>query len=142
MHFRTDPANISFERLQDEVIIIDLANGAYYSGSGPAADLWTLISNGVAVDDAVAVLSAAYRADQSVVRRDVDSCLQKLIDLAIISVESEQAERPSVLLPEGPRGAWTAPIFDEYTEMWDLLKADPIHDVGEAGWPFAQPKAR
>jgi len=44
MRYPIDATNISHERLEDEVIIINLARGAYYSGSGPAADVWTLIS--------------------------------------------------------------------------------------------------
>ena len=42
MQFLIDTQNISHERLNDEVIIINLASAAYYSGSGTASDLWTL----------------------------------------------------------------------------------------------------
>lgn len=143
MHHVIDPTRVSHERLQDEVIIINLASGSYFSGSGTAADLWTLISAGTTIDEAVGVLTAAYGADIALVRREVEACVQMLLDRDVIA-QDPSAAHPCALptLPEISRNGWTAPTFDEYTDMWDLLQADPIHDVGDAGWPFTQPQPK
>jgi hypothetical protein len=138
MRYSIDAKNISHERLEDEVIIINLARGAYYSGSGPAADVWTLISQGAFVDETTALLSAAYAHDAELVRTDVEQCVATMVEREIIQGD-ETAGRPKaeLALPEAARTGWTMPNFDECMDMWDLIQLDPIHDVGEAGWPFA-----
>lgn len=134
--------DVSHERLSDEVIIINLPKGAYYSGSGTAADLWTLISGGATVEEAAKILAAAYAADEALVLSEIDTCVQKLEAAGIIGAGDEQGNISLAALPHVPRAAWVAPVFDEYTDMWDLLRADPIHDVGETGWPYAMPNSK
>jgi hypothetical protein len=136
MQFNIDPISVSHERMQDEVIVINLASGAYYSGSGTAADLWTLLAAGVTADGISATLAPLYAADLSQVSREVNDCLKLLVDRQVITPGAGKTE-PATELPPMQRGAWAPPVFDEYTDMWDLLQADPIHDVGEAGWPYA-----
>ena len=142
MGSQVDTVCISHERLGDEVIIINLARGSYYSGSGTAADLWTLISSGATMDEASAVLASVYDEEEAVVRRDVEPCFQKLITNGIVTHNPEQHKAQLPSLPAIARGAWAVPVFDEYTDMWDLLQADPIHDVGETGWPFIVPQSK
>lgn len=141
MRFSVVSANVSHERMQDEVIIINMVSGAYYSGSGPAADFWTLISGGASIEETARTLADAYGADPAIVSKDVEAAAGTLETLGLV-IRSDPgaavvADHP---LPDAERGAWAIPTFDEYTDMWDLLQADPIHDVGEAGWPFAVPK--
>jgi coenzyme PQQ synthesis protein D (PqqD) len=140
MRYFIDARNISHERLQDEVIIINLERGAYYSGSGNAADIWTLISQGATIDEVATLLSAAFSCEKSVVLRDVENCVRTMIERGIIQPDDGHArEAPALTLPHADRGEWTEPHFDECMDMWDLIQLDPIHDVGEAGWPFATP---
>lgn len=138
MGYSVDPNRVSHERLQDEVIIINMVSGAYYSGSGSAADVWTLISSGASIENAAAVLAAAYSSDEALVLKDVQACVSFLLDRKIID-ETPESDNGVSHLVEAATVPWTAPVFDEYTDMWDLILLDPIHDVGEAGWPYVQP---
>jgi hypothetical protein len=141
--FIIDPKNISHERLQDEVIIINLASGAYFSGTGPAADVWTLLLSGASLDEAAVTLAAVYSSDESAIREDLNACVSMLLERQVLSEAADVLPIVTVpILPEVVRGAWASPVFDEYTDMWDLLQFDPIHDVGEAGWPYATPNAK
>ena len=142
VRFAIDPNRVSHERLQDEVIIINLASGAYLSGSGPAADLWTLVAGGASIDETVAVLAQAYAADPCAIRDDVAASVRTLVERTILIEVTGGAPAEGLVLPEATRGAWAKPGFDEYTDMWDLLQFDPIHDVGEAGWPHAAPTGK
>ncbi|MEO7775519.1 MAG: PqqD family protein [Steroidobacteraceae bacterium] len=141
--FVVDPTNISHERLQDEVIIINVGSGAYFSGSGPTADMWTLVSQGATVEEATGILAAAYSADEATVSSDLSGCVDHLLALGILAPSPADVQVVATLtLPDLPRGQWAAPAFEEYSDMWDLLKYDPIHDVNETGWPYAAPIAR
>jgi hypothetical protein len=34
---------------------------------------------------------------------------------------------------------YTKPVLNKYTDMQQLLLADPLHEVQEAGWPHTKP---
>ena len=50
MRYCVDKSCVKHDRLQDEVIIINVATGSYYSGSGTAADIWSLFAQGTSLD--------------------------------------------------------------------------------------------
>lgn len=137
--FAVNSQRISSERLGDEVILIDATNGAYYSGAGPVADAWTLLAAGVEIDEAISRLASIYGVSEEGVRLDTLALADFLVAREILGEVEPSAAAGMVELPEMDRSSWTTPQFEEYTDMWDLLKADPIHDVGEAGWPYAMP---
>jgi Coenzyme PQQ synthesis protein D (PqqD) len=143
MRFLVDNHNISHERLNDEVIIINLTSAAYYSGVGTASDLWALICQGASTEEAAKLLASTYKCDKETVSRDVSACLASLVKVGIVMAhDTTSASVAKLSLPAADRSEWIAPHFDEYLDMWDLLQFDPVHDVGEAGWPVAtSPKA-
>ena len=140
MRYVVDKTCVTHDRLEDEVIIINVATGAYYSGSGTAADVWSLVSQGASVAEVARKLASAYDGDEHVVLRDVDKCVATLAERCLIQrCTSGTPSRSELVLPPAVRTTWTAPDFDEYTDMWDLIKLDPIHEADEVGWPVAKP---
>ena len=143
MRYSIDARRISHERFHDEVIVINAAAGSYYSGSGTAADLWTLVSQGAGIVEATTILAAAYSCDEETVSGDIEKSIGSLIERNIIQGNDDLSQsKVEFVLPDAVRKIWTAPEFDEYTDMWDLIQLDPIHDVGDAGWPFAAPTSK
>ena len=140
MRYKIDSNLVSHERLQDEVIIINVATGSYFSGSGTAADLWTLIAAGASLDEIVSTLAGIYGAEADSIRGDLEACIAKLVERDVIGIAGPGTVAGAGKLPDLQRAPWSPPVFDEYTDMWDLLQADPIHDVGETGWPYAAPR--
>lgn len=140
MRYLIDSNRVSHERLQDEVIIINVATGSYFSGSGTAADLWTLVAAGASFDKIVSALADAYGTDAASIRSDVEVCIGQLMKSGVISLAEGTAATGPVKLPDVQRQSWSPPGFDEYTDMWDLLQADPIHDVADTGWPYVTPR--
>lgn len=147
MRYRIDARRITHERLGDEVIIIDVSRGAYYAGTGPAADLWTLVSQNASLEQATQELASLYACNPEVALRDIKSALDFLVAREVLQLWSDTQEheakaREAAALPDIARAAWAPPRFDEYLDMWDLIQLDPIHDVGDAGWPFVAPAPR
>src|SRR2546430_8577258 len=71
--------HVAHERLDDEVVVINLESGAYYALDGPAADCWTLLSAGTSIDRTVDTLAERHGADPNVVRADVDALAAELV---------------------------------------------------------------
>jgi hypothetical protein len=140
MRYFVDKSSVTHDRLEDEVIIINVATGSYFSGSGPAADLWSLVSQGASTAEAARKLAAEYSCDEEMVLRDVAKSIDLLAERGLIQGNDDgAASHPELVLPPAVRNAWTSPAFDEYTDMWDLIRMDPIHEADEVGWPM--PKA-
>jgi hypothetical protein len=135
-----DKANVTHDRLEDEVIIINATTGSYFSGLGPAADIWTLISQGASIAAAVKILASEYSCGEDEILTDVVTCVDLLIERNLVQ-RGDQASPPNdgLALPQAARKAWTVPGFDEHMDMWDLIKLDPIHETDDAGWPSARP---
>jgi hypothetical protein len=139
VRYCVDKSKVTDDRLEDEVIIINTATGCYYSGSGTAADVWSLVSQGASVAEAAQDLAAAYSCTEQTVLPDVSKCIDFLVDRGLLRLTDLSVPAPELRLPPSIRREWTAPAFDEYTDMWDLIKLDPIHEADEIGWPIAKP---
>ena len=126
---------ITHERLDDEVIAINLESGIYYALVGPAADVWSCFDPEGSATAASTALAARYGVTVDDVQPDIEKFTQRLetarlfdsVDVAEDAVGSLPAAEPST--------PWAVPELEEYRDMADLVLLDPIHQVDEAGWP-------
>lgn len=99
------------ETLDGETIIINLETGTYYSMNPAGTALWAAIGEGKAIS-----------AEASGVRTFLDTLLAD-----------------GLITPRETAGTLAAsvddPVITKYTDMQEMLLADPIHDVDEGGWP-------
>lgn len=123
------------ERLDDEVIAIDLDRGIYYSMIGPAADIWTSLQLPVTVESVAEALAKRYDAQVDEIGGDVVEFVRTLRDVGLVLIgPADDATEPPALT-EPLTGAWERPELEAYSDMADLVLLDPIHQVDEAGWP-------
>lgn len=128
MPLRIIPDKLTHQNLDGEVIAIQMETGKYYSLRGAAAPLWDALASGPREPAAlIEALGGTPEAQEFVPRF-----------LAFLRSEGllEEVDLPAQeLLPI----AWSEPCFEAFSDMSDLLLADPIHDVEEAGWPHRAP---
>jgi hypothetical protein len=123
------------ERLDDEVIAIDLERGIYYAMVGPAADVWTSFERPATVDAVAQSLAQRYRATSADVHTDVAEFTSRLQAAGLlVAVPVDGAAEPGAV-DDAPRQRWTVPELEAYDDMADLVLLDPIHQVDESGWP-------
>jgi hypothetical protein len=135
--------HVTHERLDDEVIAIDLERGFYFAMVGPAADIWTAVAEGADHGLVAALLAERYSVDTAVAETAVGDFVRTLLDESLI-VEREPAvagDHVGVpVLPELPGPVqWSTPELERYDDMADLVLLDPIHQVDESGWPHLPP---
>ena len=130
--FRVNEPNVVFEAFDEEIVLVNLETGNYYSvrGSGPA--VWMALSKGVAVDTLAAAIGAATGATGQTTD-DLARFAEQLVAAELLVAEEGEGTVP---------GDWTddfvPPVLEVYSDMQDLLMLDPIHDVDGAGWPMAK----
>jgi len=140
MRYEPNTARISHEQLNDEVIIINVETGAYYSGSDTFAILWSALVQGATDLEIAQHFADRYSVECEVTLKDVRDIIGQLLAKGLLGEAPERPPSSDLSLPDGSLAKWSAPALAEYTDMWDLIQLDPIHDVSEAGWPFAPPK--
>lgn len=130
------PAVVS-EHFDDEVIIVNMTRGHYYSLRGSAAALWQQLEKGATVDTLSQYLMTHYATDSVNVDVPLTAFATQLIDeQLIIATDRVLAAEPLAASASTERLPFEAPRLEVYTDMADLLALDPIHDVSSAdGWP-------
>jgi hypothetical protein len=132
--YRICSEKLAHETLDGETVIVDKLQGLYYSLTGSAADVWTLLEAGVPVSGIVDAL-AGRGAPREVVEAGVRQVIDELAREALIVPAAGAAAGVPVLT-----GAWLEPKLEKFTDLQTLLLLDPIHDVDEEGWPRVAPR--
>ncbi len=128
---------VTHERLDDEVIAINLETGAYFALAGVAADGWTLFAGGADLDGAVDAIVARYSADRDTVQGDLAKLVSQLEEAGLMAQDDSAGAPPEPLPAPVATTAlvYSSPAFERYDDLEDLLLLDPIHEVDDEGWP-------
>jgi hypothetical protein len=132
--FRINEPKVVSETLDGEAILIDLETGNYYSMNASGSMVWDLLLLGQPVHAIVESASQRYGADTATAGPLIDAFVDQLLASGLIVANGIAAAEPPAAwtgLPE----AFVAPAMERYDDMQEMLLADPIHDVAQAGWP-------
>ena len=92
------------------------------------------INAGKTVEQIVNGFSAVAEIDRSIVDQSVRTFVDHLLAEGII-IPGQPASSASDWAPM-ISGAFSVPQLERFDDLRDLLLLDPIHDVGENGWPL------
>lgn len=139
---RINEPTVIHQTVDDQVVMINLDRGVYYSLVGIGADLWGRLERRATRAEMAAWVRGRYHGDADEITREIGRLVELLREEALI-VEDPSAEldaTPSGLADEagtgpGGRRPFEPPRLERFTDLQDLLLLDPIHDVDEGGWP-------
>ncbi len=141
--FAVNKPHVSTERFDNEIMIVNLESGNYYSLTGVAADVWDMIENGCSQEAILNEVQMLYRGSPEMMRNALTEFASDLTrENLVVPAESRSAEPQytPVLRDSSQPTDFTAPVLEKYTDMQELLLIDPIHEVNdEYGWPKLKP---
>jgi hypothetical protein len=123
-------ARFPHETVDGETILIDAETGHVILLTGFASFLWGHLAGGIRAESLIAEVGARYGGEADAATR---SFLQELRAAEII-VPTSEAVAAGTAPPPWP-GSFTAPVFERYDDIANIIAMDPIHEVGDAGWP-------
>jgi len=129
--YKLDTKALTFEKFDDELIVINLARGTYSSLTGSAPAIFDLLTEARSAPDIARTFG--FDPDASPERMtEISAFLAVLADNGFVgSVADGSSSSP---LP-GPL-AWSEPAIEIFHDLSDLMLLDPIHEVdAEACWP-------
>lgn len=123
--------DIAHESFDGDVVVVDLANGKYYSFSESGSAIWLALGEAATPGDLIA-LGTFGSAVPAFVRR--------LCECQLVVPRPDLTPAPlSPVLAQRLLNAPEAPDLTVFDDMADLFVADPIHDVDEpSGWPVVK----
>lgn len=127
--YRLNNPPVIAEKVDDEVIVINLDSGTYHSLRGNAATVWSGLVAGATRED----ILAGCDDDASLAEPVLDAFIGDLLLQGLIA----PVETPGT---DGGFGRWSVEGVgvETFDDMTDLLALDPVHEVDlERGWPIA-----
>jgi len=145
-YIQVNSPDVIHEFFDDEVILINLEIGNYYSIANVAANIWERIGNGTMVGEIAIGISQAYQGDSKEIEQAVYQFVQDLQQEGLISlmdadesIDVIKTETKGNVGSELQKPDFEVPVLNRYTDMQALLVLDPIHEVNESGWPNPRP---
>ncbi|MGE0725020.1 MAG: PqqD family protein, partial [Alphaproteobacteria bacterium] len=134
-YLHIDRGKAAFDRLDGEVIIVDVVSGLYFNLQGTAVAIWEAIECGTTLAGLHRRMAERFEGDAETIAAAVDGMVATLSAEGLLVARPEP---PSIVAPApaaAAREAFIAPVVERYTDVQDLLTLDPIHDVSDFGWP-------
>ena len=95
--FKISHGQIIQETFDDEVVVVNLGAGTYYSLAGAGTKIWNAALSGASIQQIVAQLAARYQAEIDEVQRETVAFLEKLQAEELLSQESaSNASSPEI----------------------------------------------
>jgi hypothetical protein len=131
--FQFDQQRVISEVIDGEFVVVHFESGCYYSIRGTGADVCRLLSAGYALQEIISRLATHHQLSESQVGPEVRQFVARLVEEGLLAPASEDGQQHGpVELSDAP---YAAPSFEKFDDMADQLLLDPIHEIGEAGWP-------
>lgn len=142
---KINESKVLFETYDDEIVIINLDNGVYYSIEQCAMDIWRLIESTVSLDNILIFLTEKYKIDEGKIEKDLNAFVSDLLAENLVTpYKPSNNEEMSGLVDADNDGfrnagsAYQAPVLNKFSDMQDLILLDPVHEVDRSGWPNVQ----
>jgi hypothetical protein len=140
VRLRVNAPKVIHEAIAQEVVVINLDSGSYYTLTDTAADIWALLAEGVPREGLPNALLARYEGEESEVISAVDQFVDELCsdDLVVPDSGDTPVKAGARADLDGSRPLFQPPKLERFTDMQYLIALDPIHEVSEGqGWPHS-----
>ena len=137
-----DRSNIVYEVFDNEVVIINLENGNYYSYNGIGVDIWCKLTNEISIFDIIKLLSKKYQTIQvNELKQIISKSVAELANENLLVLSEINNNHKKIVSTETyddnkvSQDNIKTPTLQRYTDMQEFLLVDPIHEIDYEKWP-------
>lgn len=140
--FIVNTPKVVHEKIDGEVVIVNLNKGDYFSLVKTGADIWEKITKGISQGAILEEMIHSYKESPETLENAVNEFIAQLQQEELIALdlteELQNSEIPTSI-SSIEKLEFELPTLQKYTDMEELLALDPIHEVDDAaGWPNAK----
>lgn len=130
-NLRACPDGIIFEVIDQEIVVISLATGTYFSLKSPASTIFALLESGCPRAELSTRLNELYSNPANLTVEQIDLFVEKLLSESIMeycdSTDCKGFDQNTIKSLAVP--PYQAPAVDKFEDMQDLFLLDPVHPV-------------
>ena len=133
--FRPRDEEIASKVIDGEAIIINLANGVYYSMDKVGALVWERLQAGYTLDDVIRAVTEAYDVSPEQAESHIVELVEELLQENLVVTSENGASRAAEIGRQEDRLPYELPKLNIYRDMGDLLALDPpVPGLGDTPW--------
>ena len=134
--FRPRDEEIASKVIDGEAIIINLANGVYYSMDKAGAFIWERLQAGYTLVDVIGAVTDAYDVSPEQAESNVVELVEELLQETLVVTSENGASRAAEVIAEPEdKLPYELPKLNIYRDMGDLLALDPpVPGLGDTPW--------
>lgn len=133
--YKLNEEKMFYDMAEGQAIVINFTTGMYYGTSSLGSAALDALLSGASVEATVAAIKALPGCPA-----DIDASMATFVDALLekeVVVPAETNPAAVVAIDESALADGFLLSVDEFTEVQDLILADPVHDVDvEQGWPI------
>ncbi len=123
--FQVNDKSVTSKIIDGEAIIINLANGMYYSLDKTGAVAWRLIGAGYTLDKSAQVLSSRFSVPVEQAQKDLAQLVKDLLSHDLVLPDDSTASGGEIMLDPPTGDPYVTPVLNCYDDMGDVLALDP-----------------
>lgn len=116
---------IDFEDFGDEIVMLELESGGYWSIKGGLIGIFRCLYEGASIDH----FQSLQKDFEQPLQDSCTNCFALMEQRGLMTASAPAAKDVIYESTLGP------PSFSLHEELSELVKLDPIHDVSDQGWP-------
>ncbi len=129
--YKINEPHVISEAMDDELVVINLESGCYYSLDQSATLIWSKLNLGYTAEKIQQFFNPCDSLDTSI---EIEIYVSYLLDEELITLAGNQGTSPET--PEDLAVTdFKKPTVQKFTDMQEMLLLDPIHEVSDMGWP-------
>jgi Coenzyme PQQ synthesis protein D (PqqD) len=134
--FRPREEEVASKVIDGEAIIINLANGVYYSMDKVGAIVWDLLQSGYTLEEVILAITDDYDVSREEAESNVRQLVEELLQENLIVSSENGVPPPAEKKPKyQEKLAYELPKLNIYRDMGDLLALDPpVPGLGDTPW--------
>lgn len=131
--YKLNESKFYYDESDNVGIFIDFTTGKYFSLNRIGTEVFSKLSQGCSTKIIISALEKLPNCPTSI-EKDINDFIDSLKSYEIIVDDDKKEEKCEFKNDDVDDGF--KPIVDEFSEVQDLIMADPVHDVNEEkGWP-------
>ena len=145
-YYRANEPSVIHQAIDDEVVIIHLDHGLYYSLNSTAGQIWNALAAGESADAVTGEMAREVTDSPDLVAAEISRLIDRLVAEGLLvpmpggssgsAGGSNAAARGNGAHPaDKQRFPFVPPVIERYDDLREMLLLDPIHAVDDSGWP-------
>lgn len=134
--YQVNETDVVNEKIGSEIVVINLETGCYYSLNRTASLLWDLISDRATDREITGLMVRNFNISEEAAVRQFGDFIKYMMDEKLITeIENNRSGHKSSIDEIDSTFDYEKPLVTRHSDMQEMLRLDPIHEVTDLGWP-------